>query len=95
MDYISPLSCDINGLYHSPLSCDVNVFNGMLSYHHTHFQITVITSKIIILAICDFSSVYCKLQGLCIRRGHFKENTRVYRIHTNLCSLMTHDKLHY
>lgn len=44
--------------YISPLSCDINVFNGMLSYHHTHFLITVITSKITILAICDVSSVY-------------------------------------
>ena len=56
--------------------------------------ITVVISHIMVLTP-DFSSVNTfRLTGS-IRRKHLKDNSGADRDHTNLSSLITHDKLHY
>ena len=56
--------------------------------------ITVVISHIMVLTP-DFSSVNTLRLTGSIRRKHLKDNFGADRDHTNLSSLITHDKLHY
>ena len=67
----------------------------IVCYHTATYisLITIVTSHITVLALCDFFSVNYETGS--IRRGHLKENSRANKNHINLSSLITHDKLHY